>query len=75
MQQRMHGILSDVIVESHSANGLMNHQIFQRRIREIVGDDLAGMTTVVHVPAMVSIDHRGETITRQINLIGIDVEN
>ncbi|MCA9133473.1 MAG: ABC transporter permease, partial [Planctomycetales bacterium] len=31
MQERMHGILSDVIVESHSANGLPNHQAIQHR--------------------------------------------
>lgn len=72
MQDRMHGILSDVIIESHSANGLPNHEMIQRRIQQIAGDQVEGVTTVVHVPAMVSIDHRGETITRQINLIGID---
>lgn len=72
MQQRMHGILSDVIVESHSSTGLPNLPVIQEQIRRIVGDDLEGMTTVVHVPAMVSINHRGENITRQINLIGID---
>ncbi len=72
MQDRMHGILSDVILESHSSNGLPNHEHIQQRIREVVGDDLEGMTTVVHVPAMVTLDHRGESITRQINLIGID---
>lgn len=75
MQQKMHGILSDVIVESHSAYGLPNEQQFTQRIREIVGEDLVGITTVVHVPAMVSINHRGETITRQINLIGIDTDS
>ncbi len=72
MQGRMHGILSDVILESHSANGLPNHEAIQQTVRDVVGDDLEGMTTVVHVPAMVSIEHRGESITRQINLIGID---
>ena len=75
MQGRMHGILSDVIVESHSSSGLVNYKQFQKRIREVLGDDLVGMTTVVHVPAMVNINHRGETITRQINLIGIDTES
>lgn len=75
MQGRMHGILSDVIVESHSSSGLANYKGFQKRIREVLGDDLVGMTTVVHVPAMVNINHRGETITRQINLIGIDTES
>lgn len=72
MQDRMHGILSDVIIESHSVNGLPNHEMIQRRIQQIVGDQVEGMTTVVHVPAMISIEHRGEPITRQINLIGID---
>ena len=72
MQDRMHGILSDVIIESHSVNGLPNHEMIQRRIQQIVGDQIEGITTVVHVPAMISIDHRGEPITRQINLIGID---
>ncbi|RMF44314.1 MAG: FtsX-like permease family protein [Planctomycetota bacterium] len=75
MQQRMHGILSDVIIESHSAHGLPNYQDTVAKIRQVVGEELAGITTVVHVPAMVSIDHRGETITRQINLIGIDIES
>lgn len=75
MQERMHGILSDVVVESHHAEGLINHEQIQARIRELVGDDLEGMTTVVHVPAMVSINHMGEPINRQINLIGIDTES
>ncbi|MEZ6136806.1 MAG: FtsX-like permease family protein [Pirellulaceae bacterium] len=74
MQEKMHGILSDVIVESHSAQGLANHETVQQNIRRIVGEDLVGMTTVVHVPAMISINHRGETINRQINLIGIDTK-
>lgn len=75
MQQRMHGILSDVIIESHDANGLRNSEHFTAQIKQLVGDDLEGITTVVHVPAMVSIDHRGESITRQINLVGIDQES
>lgn len=76
MQDRMHGILSDVILESHAANGLPNHEAIQERIRQVVGDDLEGMTTVVHVPAMVTIEQLGgEPITRQINLIGIDTES
>ncbi|GAB5405316.1 MAG: ABC transporter permease [Aureliella sp.] len=72
MQDRMHGILSDVVIESHTADGLANHDVIEAQIRELVGDQLEGLTTVVHVPAMVNIEHQGESITRQINLIGID---
>jgi lipoprotein-releasing system permease protein len=75
MKDRMHGILSDVIVECHSSDGLTNYKAIQQRIRQVVGEDLVGMTTVVHVPAMINITHRNETITRQINLIGIDIES
>lgn len=72
MQEKMHGILSDVIIESHSSSGLPNPSMFTNRIQRALGDDLEGMTTVVHVPAIVAINFRGEVITRQINLIGID---
>ncbi|MEM7477600.1 MAG: FtsX-like permease family protein [Planctomycetota bacterium] len=75
MHQRMHGILSDVIIESHGANGMLDTPGLRQMVREVAGDDLVGLTTVVHVPAMVSIDHRGETKTQQINLIGIDVDS
>lgn len=74
MQNRMHGILSDIIIESHAANGLPNQEAIQQRIQMIAGDQIEGITTVVHVPAMVSIDHLGESVTRQINLIGIDTK-
>ena len=72
MQEKMHGILSDVIIESHSSSGLPNPRMFTNRIQRTLGDQLEGMTTVVHVPAIVAINFRGEVITRQINLIGID---
>jgi lipoprotein-releasing system permease protein len=75
MQEKMHGILSDVIVESHSSSGLPNPAIFTDRIQRILGDELEGMTTVVHVPAIVAINCQGETVTRQINLIGIDTDS
>lgn len=72
MQDRMHGILSDIIIESHSANGLPDQEAVQRRVLQIAGDQIEGITTVVHVPAMLTIDHMGEPHPRQINLIGID---
>ncbi len=74
MQEKMHGILSDVIIEAHSSSGVPNPAIFTDRIKRILGDELVGMTTVVHVPAMVAINCQGEPITKQINLIGIDTE-
>src|SRR5436190_14561550 len=72
MHVRLHGILSDVIVESHSMDGLVDPAWHMAEIRRVVGDDLVGMTAAVHVPAMLAMKHRDQTITRQITLIGVD---
>src|SRR5262245_48040291 len=72
MHVRLHGILSDVIIESHSLNGLVDPAWHIAEIRRVVGDDLVGVTAAVHVPAMLSMQTRGQTMTRQITLIGID---
>lgn len=72
MHKRLHGILSDVVFESHSLDGLSDPDWHMQQIREVVGDEIAGMTATVHVPAMLSFQLQGTWITRQINLIGID---
>lgn len=75
MQQKMHGILSDIVIEGHSAGGIPNPQWYEDQIHKVLGDDVVGVTTVVHVPAMGSFQFRGQTITRQINIIGIDTKS
>lgn len=73
--KRLNGILSDIVFESQSLSGFPDAAWHKDRIREILGDDVAGMTATVHVPAMLSIPLRnGQHLTRQINLIGIDKE-
>lgn len=72
MHIRLHGILADVVLESHSMDGFADPLWHQNEIRKIVGDDLVGMTAAVHVPAMININVRGQWITRQVSLIGVD---
>ncbi len=74
MHNRLHGILSDIVFESHGLGGLPDPQWHKDEIREVLGDDLVGMTATVQVPAMLSFDVRGQWVTRQVNLIGIDEE-
>ncbi len=74
MQQRIHGILSDLVVESHSSDGIRDVEWYQSRIRETLGDRLEGMTSVVAVPAMLNFQFNGTSHTQQINLIGIDTQ-
>src|SRR5262245_21763105 len=72
MHIRLHSILADIVVESHSADGLPNPAWHMEEIRKTVGSDLKGMTAAVHIPAMLNISVRGQWITRPVTLIGID---
>ncbi len=72
MQERMHGILSDLVVETRSTAGLSQPDWYADRIRERLGDSVSGITTVVTLPAMMTFTINGQSHTQQINLIGID---
>ena len=72
MQTRIHGILSDLVFESHSLSGFQDPQWHMDEIKRAAGDDILGMTPTVAVPAMLNFQVRGQWITRQIMLIGID---
>lgn len=72
MQTRIHGILSDLVFESHSLSGFQDPTWHMDEIKRAAGDDIVGMTPTVAVPAMLNFQVRGQWITRQIMLIGID---
>ena len=72
MHVRLHGILADIVLEAHSMDGLQNPAWHVAEIRKLLGDDVEGITAAVHVPAMLSIPSRGQYITRQVTLIGVD---
>lgn len=74
MKTRIHGILSDVVFESHSSQGMDDPEYHMQQIRRVAGDYIAGMTPTVHVPAMLTFEHYGNHYTRPITLIGIDPE-
>jgi lipoprotein-releasing system permease protein len=72
MQERMHGILSDLVVETRATNGISEPNWYVERIKARLGDSVEGITTVVTLPAMMTFHHNGNAHTQQINLIGID---
>lgn len=75
MHQRLHAILSDVVIESYETAGMPDPEGHMEEIRRVVGDDLDNLTAVVHVPAMVNIPlMNGRAVTRAINLVGVDEE-
>ncbi len=67
-------ILGDIVVRSHAAAGIPDPQLYEQAIRNKLGDRLAGTTTVVAVPAMLTYSVAGQSHTQKIDLIGIDSE-
>ena len=72
MHNRLHGILSDVTVESMGWDNLVDPDWHMAEIKKILGDDVVGMTANVRVPAMINFQVNGRWVTQQVMLIGID---
>jgi len=72
MQNRIHGILSDLSFEAHSLSGFPDAEARKEEIRRVAGDCIEGMTATVAVPAMLDFRYGGNWITRPVELIGID---
>jgi len=72
LEVRTRGVLSDIIFESRSLNGIPDAEQRMKEIREVAGEYIDGMTPTVAVPAMLSFHWAGGDETRQITLIGVD---
>lgn len=72
MHKRLHDILSDVTIESHGWDNLVDPEWHKEEIRKVLGDDVVGMTANVRVPAMLNFQVNGRWVTQQVMLIGVD---
>ncbi|REK17382.1 MAG: ABC transporter permease [Planctomycetota bacterium] len=72
MQGRIHGILSDLVVKSHGAEGFKDPAAHMERIERVAGDQIAAMTPTLEIPAMLAFEVQGNWHQRQVTLIGID---
>ncbi|MEX0678717.1 MAG: ABC transporter permease [Pirellulales bacterium] len=72
MQGRIHGVLSDVAVESRGAEGFPDARAHMKRIRRVAGRYIAAMTPTVAVPALLAFEVQGNWHQRQVTFIGID---
>ena len=72
MHDRLHGLASDILIECHTSGGMPDPDEQLRKINEVCGDQIAGSSVSVHVPAMLGIDFGGQLVTRHVNLVGID---
>jgi lipoprotein-releasing system permease protein len=76
LKERLHGLLSDVLVESYVHDGFPDpeHRMEQIR-RSNVGDKIAAMTPTIEVLGLIQFAQNGQWISpRPVHLIGIDPE-
>lgn len=72
MRDRIHGLLADVIIETHTVDGEPNPEALLALARAAAGDEIAGMTATVEVYGMLSFRYASEYVTRPVTIIGID---
>jgi lipoprotein-releasing system permease protein len=72
MQGRLNGMLGDLILRTRSLDGALDADAHMAKIREAAGDVIAGMSPTVHVPSLLYMTVGGESLPRQVTLIGID---
>lgn len=71
MRDRLHGVLADVVVESISLDGFHDSEAIMARIRELAGDKIDAMAPTMELFALISIQAGGQSIVRQVQLIGV----
>src|SRR6185312_3255536 len=75
MRTRLHGILADVVVESSSLDGFYDWQEVMARIKEAAGDDVVAMAPTMETFGLLKFTVAGQTVTRQVQLIGVRPED
>jgi lipoprotein-releasing system permease protein len=77
LRDRLHGLLSDVLIEATSLEGFTDPKGKMDRIRQdpFLADKIEAMTATQEIFAMLQFRlGNGETITRTVRVIGIDPE-
>src|SRR5215475_13015417 len=72
MQSEMNAMMGDLLVQSHSMDGVPDANAHMARIRATLGDDVVGMSPTVAVPVPVYLQIGNGITTRPMMLIGID---
>lgn len=74
LKERLHGLLSDVLLESLAYDGFADPEEKMERIRRSpVGDKIAAMTPTIETLGLILINYNGQRMPpRPVRLIGID---
>lgn len=74
LKDRLHALLSDVLIEAPSMDGFGNYEAMMEHIRRdpYLGSKIEAMTPTLEVFAMLQFYCRGSELTVPVRLIGID---
>ena len=74
LKDRLHGLLSDVLIEAPSYDGFTDYQEMMEEIRNDpdLGSHVEAMTPTLEIFAMIQFTCRSRSVTRPVRLIGID---
>ena len=72
MKDRIHAILSDVMIETTSTDGTNDPRALMATVENLAGEHIEAMTPSVQIYGMISFDWAGQTVYRPVTLIGID---
>jgi lipoprotein-releasing system permease protein len=72
MRDRIHGILSDLMIETLNTDGESDPQELIDAVKRIAGDRIAAITPTVEIYGMMSFRFMDQEIQRPVTLIGID---
>ncbi|MGD9853977.1 MAG: ABC transporter permease [Planctomycetaceae bacterium] len=74
MRDRLHSLLSDVVIESNSTDGASDPDKLERFVMEEVGEYVEAMAPTVEIYGMMSFKLVDKYIPRPVTIIGIDPE-
>lgn len=72
MRGRIHGILSDMVLEATSMDGAPDVERQMRTIQSVAGDYIEAMSPTVEVYGILSFRYGGQWIPRPVTIIGIE---
>ena len=75
MQDRLHGTLSDLVIESFSLNGFDNPDEVMAAIEEVAGDQVEAMAPSMQLFGYALIPLGGEHLPREVQIIGVRPED
>ena len=76
LRDRLHGLLSDVVVESRDPGGFDDYEGLMKEIHTdpYLDSQIEAMTPTLEIFAMLQFNFRGQPFMRPVHLIGIDPE-